>query len=52
MQVIKIRETVILYCLATGKVERDKDSSNMNKMNSSLSGKRALVIEDNDVNVM
>lgn len=42
----------IPYELASSKVENDKDSSNMNKINSSLSGKRVLVIEDNDVNVM
>lgn len=42
----------IPYEIASGKVESDKDSSNISKMNSSLSGKRALVIEDNDVNVM
>ncbi len=42
----------IPYELANRKVENDKDSSSMNKINSSLSGKRVLVIEDNDVNVM
>lgn len=42
----------IPYEVASVKVENEKEQSVMNNITSSLKGKRALVIEDNDVNIM
>lgn len=42
----------IPYELATEKVDTDKEQTNMNSISPVLQGKKALVIEDNDVNIM
>lgn len=42
----------IPYEVANDKVENEKEQTVMNNVTSSLNGKRVLVIEDNDVNIM
>jgi signal transduction histidine kinase/CheY-like chemotaxis protein len=42
----------IPYEVANDKVENEKEQSVMNNVSTSLKGKRVLVIEDNDVNIM
>jgi len=42
----------IPYEVANDKVENEKELTAMNSISSSLKGKRVLVIEDNDVNIM